>query len=50
MKITNNLGDLLLAIFLILYALSAFGLSFSFLNIILALLALVAGVLKLVGK
>ncbi|HKJ27608.1 MAG TPA: hypothetical protein VJ965_08220 [Anaerolineales bacterium] len=50
MKLTKNLGDLLLAIFLILYGLSAFGLSFSFMDIILAVLALAAGVLKLIGR
>jgi hypothetical protein len=50
MKITKNLGNLLLAIFLILFALSSFGLSFPFMDIIIAILAAAAGVLKLIGK
>jgi len=48
MRFTRRLGFLLLAIFLILYGLIAlFSLSFSGLNIIMGLLALIAGILIL---
>jgi len=50
MKITKNLGDLLLAIFLILVGLAGFGLAFPFMDVITAVVALVAGVMKLIGK
>ena len=50
MKITKNLGDLLLAIFLLLSGLAGLGVSFPFLGLITALVALAAGVLKLIGK
>lgn len=49
MKITKNLGNLLLAIFLILYGLNAF-ISIPAADIILAILALAAGILKLIGR
>ena len=49
MKLTKNLGTLVLAIFLILYGLAAF-ISIPSSGTILAILALVAGVLKLFGK
>jgi hypothetical protein len=49
MKITKNLGNLLLAIFLILYGLNAF-ISIPAAATILAILALIAGILKLIGK
>lgn len=49
MKITKNLGNLLLAIFLIIYGLNAF-ISIPAAGTVLAILALVAGILKLVGK
>ncbi|MEJ2759111.1 MAG: hypothetical protein P8046_11575 [Anaerolineales bacterium] len=49
MKITKNLGDLFLAIFLILTGLAYF-VSFELLGLLIALAALVAGVLKLIGK
>lgn len=51
MRVTKRLGMLLLAIWLILTGLiSLFSLSFSGLNIIMGLLALVAGVLLLLDR
>ena len=51
MKLTKNLGMLVLAIWLILSGLiSLLGLSFPYSSLILALLAIVAGVLILLGK
>lgn len=49
MKITKNLGNLFLAIFLILTGL-AFFFSFPYMDLLTALAALIAGVLKLIGK
>jgi len=49
MRFTNNLGMLLLAIFLILYGLSAF-VSLGQLSIVIAILAIAAGVLILIGR
>jgi hypothetical protein len=47
----RNAGTLLLAIWLILHGLSALaGLSFTGLGVIMALLALIAGILLLVGR
>ncbi|MBI3913161.1 MAG: hypothetical protein HY327_03025 [Chloroflexi bacterium] len=45
----NNLGMLLLAIYLILVGVSAF-ISLGSLSIVIAILALVAGILLLIGK
>ena len=50
MKITDNLGDLLLAVFLLLSGLMGLGISFPFAGVITAVVALAAGVLKLIGK
>ncbi len=51
MKITKNLGMLLLSIWLILYGLIAlFSFSFSGLPIVMAILAIAAGVLILLGR
>jgi uncharacterized membrane protein HdeD (DUF308 family) len=51
MKITKNIGFLLLAIWLILYGLIAlFSLSFSGLAIIMGILAIAAGVFILLGR
>lgn len=51
MRITRNLGIVLLAIYLILIGLSGlFGLSFSGMGVIMAVLALLAGVLLLMGR
>ena len=50
MKLPKNLANILLAVFLILYGLSAFGVSFPFLNIIIGACALIAGILFLIGK
>lgn len=47
MAITRNIGMLLLAIFLILYGLSGLGLG---LGILVALVALVAGIFILIGR
>ncbi|MEX0788874.1 MAG: hypothetical protein WD040_08780 [Anaerolineales bacterium] len=47
MRITRNIGFLLLGIFLILYGLSGLGLG---LGIIVALVALVAGIFILIEK
>ena len=49
MKITRNIGFLLLAIWLILYGLSAF-ISMAGLAPILAILAIAAGVFILIGR
>jgi hypothetical protein len=49
-RLTKNLGMLLLAIWLIIYGLSTLGLSFAGIGTILGLLALAAGVLILVGR
>ena len=51
MHLTRNLGMTLLAIWLILYGLIALlGLSFSGLPVIMAILAIAAGVLILLGR
>lgn len=49
MNITKNLGMLLLAIYLILVGLTAL-LHFAFPGIVMAILALAAGILILIGK
>ena len=50
MKITKNIGMLLLAIYLILDALLGFGLNLGPFVFLLYLLALAAGILILIGK
>ena len=51
MKLTKNLGMLLLGIWLIVYGLEALiGLSFAGLGTIMSIVAVVAGVLLLVGR
>jgi hypothetical protein len=51
MNITKNIGFLLLAIWLILYGLIALlSLSFAGLPLIMAILALVAGIFILIGR
>jgi len=51
MKITHNIGFLLLAIWLILYGLIALlSLSFAGLGVIMAILALAAGIFILLGR
>ena len=51
MKITKNLGFLLLAIWLILYGLIALlSLSFAGLPVIMAILAIAAGIFILLGR
>ena len=51
MRLTRNLGMLLLGIWLILYGLiGLLGLSFSGLPVIMAILAIAAGVLILLGR
>lgn len=47
----NSLGVKLLGIFLILYGLvQLFSLSFAYMNVVMGVLALVAGILLLVGR
>ena len=50
MKITNNIGMLLLAIWLILTGLAAFVPALSGLGVVLAILAIAAGVFILLGR
>jgi len=50
MKITKNIGMLLLAIWLILYGLATFIPALSGLGVILAILAIAAGVFILLGR
>ena len=51
MRFTKNIGFLLLAIFLILYGLTALlSLSFAGLGVIMGLLAIAAGVFILLGR
>jgi hypothetical protein len=50
MRFTNNIGFLLLAIWLILTGLSAFTTALAGLTPILALLALLAGIFILIGR
>jgi hypothetical protein len=50
MKFTKNIGTLLLAIFLILQGLAGLGVGFLQMQLITAIVALVAGVLLLLGK
>ena len=51
MKLTSNLGMLLLGIWLVLTGLiSLIGLHFSGLGVIMSVLALVAGILMIVGR
>ncbi len=50
MRLNRNLGMILLAVFLILFGLSALGVSFGFLDIIEAICALAAGILLLINR
>lgn len=50
MKITKSIGTLLLAILLILQGLVGLGVGFPMVQLIIAILALVAGILLLIGK
>ena len=50
MKITKNIGFLLLAIWLILYGLAAFIPAIAGLGMVLAILAIAAGVFILIGR
>lgn len=50
MKITKNIGFLLLAIWLILYGLMAFVPAIAGLGVILSILAIAAGVFILLGR
>ena len=50
MKITSNIGFLLLAIFLILFGLVAIIPAFAIPPIVLGILALVAGIFILIGR
>ena len=48
MKINRNLGNVLLAVYLILAGLVALGVSFPFVNILLGICALAAGIIFLI--
>jgi hypothetical protein len=50
MRLTSSAGFLLLAIWLILHGLTAFGFSFPNEGVLLSLLAIIAGILILLGK
>lgn len=50
MKITKSLGTILLAIYLILQGLVGLGVGFPQVQLILSILALIAGILLLFGK
>jgi len=50
MKLPKNLANILLAVFLILYGLSAFRVSFPFMEMITGACAVVAGILFLIKK
>jgi uncharacterized membrane protein HdeD (DUF308 family) len=50
MKLPQNLTTILLAVFLILAGLSALGVSFPLMNIIMGIAALVAGILYLINR
>ncbi len=50
MTITRNIGMLLLSIWLILTGLAGFGVSLAGLAIVMALLALLAGIFILIGR
>jgi hypothetical protein len=50
MRIDRSLGNILLAIYLILAGLAALGVSLSFLSIIMGICALLAGIIFLVNR
>ena len=50
MKVTTNIGMLLLAVYLIVYGLLGFGLNFGPAVFLLYLVALAAGIFILIGK
>jgi hypothetical protein len=50
MKVTKNIGMLLLAVYLIIYGLLGFGINFGPAIFLVYLVALVAGIFILVGK
>jgi hypothetical protein len=50
MKVTKNIGMLLLAVYLIIYGLLGFGLNFGAAVFLLYLVALAAGIFILIGK
>jgi hypothetical protein len=50
MKLPKNLANILLAVFLILYGLSAFKVNFPFMEIIIGVCAIAAGILLLIRK
>jgi len=50
MKVTKNIGMLLLAVYLIVYGLLGFGLNFGPAVFLLYLVALAAGIFILIGK
>jgi hypothetical protein len=50
MKVTKNIGMLLLAVYLIIYGLLGFGVNFGRAVFLLYLVALAAGIFILIGK
>jgi hypothetical protein len=50
LQLNRNLGLMLLGVWLVLYGLSAFGLNFPGLSVVLGILAIVAGLIILVGR
>jgi hypothetical protein len=48
MKIDRNLGNILLAIYLILAGLAAFGVAIPFANVVMGVCAIVAGIIFLI--
>lgn len=50
MKMPKNLANILLAVFLILTGLAAFKISFPFMEPIIGVCAIIAGVLFLIGR
>lgn len=50
MKLPKKLGNILLAIYLILAGLTAFHVSFPYMEVVMAVCAIIAGVLLLLGK
>ena len=50
LQLNRNLGMMLLGIWLVLYGLNAFGFNFPGFSIVLGILAIVAGLILLVGR
>jgi uncharacterized membrane protein HdeD (DUF308 family) len=50
MKVPKVLSNLLFAIFMIIFGLTFFGITFTYIDVILGILAIVVGVLKFLGR